>query len=1006
MNNGAIDFFLGSGTSVQAGIPTGGGLVWHFKRDIYCSETETSVDKFKDLSSQHTRETLQKYFDNQGSHPPLYGVSEYSHYFELCYATSIAREKFIQNVVRDVLPSMGHLCLGELVIQNKIQCIWTTNFDELVEVGIQTIRPEYSYKVFSTANKTSQTFAGFDDFSQIIKLHGDYRYDKIKNTSFELQSLEQTMNQQFENRLKGKGLIVLGYSGSDESVMSALEKNIECTDFLPYGLTWLMPHDVQLNERVQSLMEKACAINDSSCIVEIQGFDEFLYGCYQIQNYQNACIDNRWRNFSTRKKDFSFSALQIDSFIKINAFAAYEYPPCYAFDTDVKSWANLKDLVGESDIIAALYSNRIFCFCDESSIRPIFNNHILSDIIKENIPEKFLYMNNSVYIGMLYELIKKTITNDNKIVCFGKNQYFDSTTKKLSGRNYKYDAVELYLSFIDGKLYLNIMPSFFFENRSGSLLDKEEKQRLTNVEMSGLFNKQYNEKIKLWYKNLLNDGKICFEYKSFKISFWPMYLNSGDPERCLDQQWPRAHSYKYLEPEMCFSATDSSCKGINQLKGLVRYSPLDYSYSRIKNIRPAIRISIISPKQTIEQILHHLNKLNLRCATITEDGFTPLYNGFESVYKRGLSVPLASNTLMCSLYDEDAALRLSTENFVQLIKNQVDYFACNKPDFDVLIIYIPTKFSKFRESSVPTNDFNLHDAIKLYSTDKGIRTQFIEEKSVRDQNTCKVMWALSTSIYAKATGVLWQPADMNEGTAFVGVSYAISKSKGICIGCSQLYDSSGTGVRLILRKIEDSRMFDRNPYMSSDEARSMMSQLREQYYLSDPTVKLNRIVIHKTTHFTPEEIKGFTQAFEGVDDIELLQIQEFSPWRAIRFCDKASQGAAPFPMKRGTVIQLSDDSFLVWTHGCVIHDELKGKLNYYKGGRGIPAPLLVKRFYGKASGDTVVNEILMLTKMNWNSGDCLYKLLPVTLDFAKTLSRMAKQNEAIYDRAYDFRYFM
>ena len=73
---------------------------------------------------------------------------------------------------------------------------------------------------------------------------------------------------------------------------------------------------------------------------------------------------------------------------------------------------------------------------------------------------------------------------------------------------------------------------------------------------------------------------------------------------------------------------------------------------------------------------------------------------------------------------------------------------------------------------------------------------------------------------------------------------------------------------------------------------------------------------------------------------------------------------------------------------------------------GIPSPILVKRFYGQADGDVLAKEILMLTKMNWNSGDSLYKVLPVTLDFAKVLSRMSKQEEAIYDKAYDFRFFM
>ena len=116
---------------------------------------------------------------------------------------------------------------------------------------------------------------------------------------------------------------------------------------------------------------------------------------------------------------------------------------------------------------------------------------------------------------------------------------------------------------------------------------------------------------------------------------------------------------------------------------------------------------------------------------------------------------------------------------------------------------------------------------------------------------------------------------------------------------------------------------------------------------------------------------------------------------------------APFPIQRGTVIPLDKDSFLIWTHGSVQHDELSGRnMNYYKGGRGIPAPLLVKRFMGKSTAKELVDEILMLTKMNWNSGDGLYKIMPVTLDFAKTLSRVAKQDLVVYDKPYDFRYFM
>ena len=200
------------------------------------------------------------------------------------------------------------------------------------------------------------------------------------------------------------------------------------------------------------------------------------------------------------------------------------------------------------------------------------------------------------------------------------------------------------------------------------------------------------------------------------------------------------------------------------------------------------------------------------------------------------------------------------------------------------------------------------------------------------------------------------------------------------------------------------QIIQKNPYMRSGDACRLMNNLKRIYDESVPLHKLNRIVIHKTTHFTKEEMEGITNGLAGVDNIELLQIQEFSAWRTIRF---QNDTATPFPVQRGTVIPLDKDTFLIWTHGSVQHDELAGKnLNYYKNGRGIPAPLLVKRFMGKSSAQELVNEILMLTKMNWNSGDGLYKILPVTLDFAKALSRVAEQDLVVYDRPYDFRYFM
>ena len=66
MANGEVDFFLGAGASIASGIPTGGDLIWEFKRTLYCSECGISTEKYKDLALPSTRKMLQEYFDRKG----------------------------------------------------------------------------------------------------------------------------------------------------------------------------------------------------------------------------------------------------------------------------------------------------------------------------------------------------------------------------------------------------------------------------------------------------------------------------------------------------------------------------------------------------------------------------------------------------------------------------------------------------------------------------------------------------------------------------------------------------------------------------------------------------------------------------------------------------------------------------------------------------------------------------------------------------------------------------
>lgn len=1008
-----IDFFLGSGASLLAGIPSGQNLVWQFKKEIYCSENNVSRELFKDLQSERNRTKLQDYFDSLDGFPKRGSKEEYSFYFEKCYDNTSARNAYIQKLVANVEPIRGHLCLANLFINNQVKNIWTTNFDELIEAGIKTLSPQYSFNVVSSIQKESISQIANNNFQNVIKLHGDYRYDSLQNTEQELQNLESQLSDLFCKNLMNKGLIVIGYAGNDDSVMKVLEDNIDNKDFLSKGIYWCKPQNTILSEQANAFMEKACKNNELSCVIDIDGFDEFLNLIYQNYEHKNLIIDERWKDFDNRKKEINFSSDKIaQSSLKMNTFVSTELPSCNVFETDIKNWKELRTIIGgNNDIIAGLFNGKVYSFSNSDKLKEIFKGHIKSEVTTVFPETDLLNKENFVYLGLLYELIKISLLQKTNIKIFGRNKYYfsDSGTEYQNKFHYtykKYSAFEIQLSYINDKIYLSIIPTIYLTNKNGSEVSKLYKQAEINCIISNIHNSNYGNILKDLNTFLYEKGsnEIIFTNGDFSIKFNFVcfsYKLSVKPEH------PQVSSFKFDEPEMLFDVNDINHTSINQLKGLQRYAPIDYSFETAE--KSPIRIAILSPNQQIDNIIGHLNSLNAKNSAKSGEMFLPNYEGFYETYKRALNIPDKNNTQLCRMYDEAATSKANTASFVDSIKSQIDYFQTQLSDFDVLVIYIPKSFAKFREDSGYDPDFNLHDAIKLYGTNKGIKIQFIEERSLTAYDKCKVMWALSTSLYAKASGVLWHPVVLDDETAFVGISYAKSNTKGICIGCSQLFDSTGTGIRLILKKLDDPQYIGKNPYMKRDEARTTISKLREEYYKCDPVAKLRRIVIHKTTPFTPQEIAGFTEALEGIEDIELLQIQGYSPYRAIKYFIKEGK-AIPnsFPLERGTTIKLSNDSFLLWTHGCVVGDDIGNcRYNtYYKGGRGIPLPVLVKRFYGKASGDTLVKEILMLTKMNWNSGDNLYKNMPVTLDFAKTLSRMSKQKEALYNKSYDFRYFM
>ena len=990
----SVSFLLGAGASVSSNIPSGGQMVWDFKRTLYCTDNNIRTSLYGDLSKENVQKEIQSYFDGRGGYPELWSPEEYSFYFEKCYPSRSDREYYIRNKVRDIKPSLGYLCMGELIVNGKIDLVSTTNFDDLVQAGVHSINPGFSIKTISSAVSNSVGFALNEGFPNIIKLHGDYLFDKLKNTESELQKLEDKIADIWKTSIKQNGLIVIGYAGNDNSVMSVLEGLIN-EGGIKKGVYWCKPRGSNLSIRACKFMENACNVNEQSAVVEIDGFDDLMYSLYLAMNLENSNIDELWKGHD-KKQEILYDAIGRHTASAItNALPAIQFPrKCYVFSSNITTWKELRSITNKS-CVAILHKGKVWALGSKNGILEAFADKNISYIEEMDIPIYMMKLEHSDVIGMFYEIIENNLLSKG-LSSFGKNKYFDRNSKRLRNGYFVYDAIKIALSFVKDNVVMNLLPTVHVLKSDGSQLDRFAYQNIVNNEMSTLYNKQMNEKVEIWVQKLSKNRKLIFELGNAILEFSTQrirFAGTGSIDKC----------YQAKETELAFDYENDSCIAVNQLKGLINYGPLESYANR------SVRLAVLSPRECAADIWRHLNELNKHHATTLKQdkAFLPEYIGFQDAFRCGLNIPNGNDTKRFKGYSLSDALKASAEEFFNGICRYIDVMEREKHEFDVLVIYIPNQLSKMRELKNENVYFDLHDSLKIYCAGKGIVTQIIEERSVHtNSDMAKIMWGLSTAIYIKAIGKLWKPKITRYDTAYIGLSYvqSIKNNEKISIGCSQLFDSEGNGMELYLRPLKDPQIIQKNPYMRSGDACRLMNNLKRIYDESVPLHKLNRIVIHKTTHFTKEEMEGITKGLAGVDNIELLQIQEFSAWRAIRFQNDV---ATPFSIQRGTVIPLDKDTFLIWTHGSVQHDELAGKnLNYYKNGRGIPAPLLVKRFMGKSSALELVNEILMLTKMNWNSGDGLYKILPVTLDFAKALSRVAKQDLVVYDRPYNFRYFM
>lgn len=104
--------------------------------------------------------------------------------------------------------------------------------------------------------------------------------------------------------------------------------------------------------------------------------------------------------------------------------------------------------------------------------------------------------------------------------------------------------------------------------------------------------------------------------------------------------------------------------------------------------------------------------------------------------------------------------------------------------------------------------------------------------------------------------------------------------------CSQVFDPDGTGFEFVAY---DTREFTTdvkgNPYLEYQEMESVLSKSLLLYQEGHGGRVSKKIYIHKTTHFTEDEIQGALDAFGTRTEVEMVQIVRSTNWYGLKLDD-------------------------------------------------------------------------------------------------------------------------
>lgn len=528
-----IAWFLGAGASASAGLPTAGDLIWQFKRGIYCAAQKVSLASCEDLGSIVVRSRLQSYLDQTKQFPVSGSPEEYCGFFEATYPDAADRRRYIDQMLQSGKPAFGHHVLAAMLRLDKARLVWTTNFDRLLEDACASALGTTGKLVVATLDSNAIALQAMNEgrWPLLGKLHGDFQSLSLKNTNMELQQQDAQLRNALIESCKRFGLAVVGYSGRDDSVMSALEEGIADGKGFPSGLFWFRRAESPLYERVQNLIEKAKKVDIRAHLIEVETFDELMGDAIkQFRDippeviYSLGKIESRVSNIPIPKTSTTWPV------IRFNAVPIESWPTnCRKFYCLIGGARALREHLRThpGELVAARSSAGVLAFGSDAEIHRVFAGLGVSNLGLHSIEVSRLWREtnemNLLRHALVCGLVKKLPLyadghRSHSLLRIAEGGSHDprlerlkTSVQQVSGTvprtNIPWsEAIRVKLEYKLGRLWFLLEPSVWFGKCA---TDEQHYQcnEFVRERMARRYNSQFNSILDAWIEVIVGEGQ-------------------------------------------------------------------------------------------------------------------------------------------------------------------------------------------------------------------------------------------------------------------------------------------------------------------------------------------------------------------------------------------------------------------------------------------------------------------------------------------------------------------